>query len=593
MTIEAKPQYAKENIPGDNVCEKERIARIQKKYQTGDSYISIERAKYYTESWMSTEGKGISNILRVALAMKNVYENMTHYLDPDDRIAGYWCEFFLGSPIPIEKGEYNRVLEAELTKRTMLALRSRSLAKGLVYMIRKGKLKEFLHNKKVAGGAPPLNMGLQTMSERTINPYQIRNEDRQILLNELLPYWNGKAVVDRLEREMLNSGLYSKDMHDFIYALPGNTSRQVLMLSTCATASCIQGHVIPDFDKVLRMGLLAMKAEVAEKRNNEKCLNDTEKEFLDSLLVVFDGITIYAKRLAEKIEKTLSVEADVERQKILKKMLLTCKKVPLEPAKTFEEAIQSLWTMKTAIELAHPINLHCFGRLDQALYPYYKKDIEENRITREEALKLLEELLLKDMSQNIRPESNILSHFYHRFLGSTPVTIGGLRPDGEDGTNEVSYLFLEAAHNSKAVTNVSLRVSTKTPDDFLLKLAEHMHEGTSSYSLFNDEINIKAMKRRGFSEDDARDYAVMGCVELTCPGKTGSMSANALLLSRLLDITLRNGASKMLAGTIQDDGLKTGDPDSFKTFDELLDALQAQGKYFIKNLVPCNVYKFG
>ena len=101
--------------------------------------------------------------------------------------------------------------------------------------------------------------------------------------------------------------------------------------------------------------------------------------------------------------------------------------------------------MKTAVELAHPVNLHCFGRMDQILASYYENDIAEGRITRDDAVELLSELLLKIMSQNIRPESNILSNFYHRYLGSSPVTIGGLRPDGTDGTNELTYIFLDAA----------------------------------------------------------------------------------------------------------------------------------------------------
>ena len=194
-------------------------------------------------------------------------------------------------------------------------------------------------------------------------------------------------------------------------------------------------------------------------------------------------------------------------------------------------------------------------------------------------------LLLKIMSQNIRPESNLLGNFYHRYLGSAPVTIGGLTPDGEDGTNEITSLFIEAAHNSKAVTNISVRVHEGTPDTLLLEVADALHRGTSSFSLFNDEVNIDAMMRRGFSLADARNYAVAGCVETTCPGKTGSLSVSALLLTKLLDITLRNGDSAIMAGTIRGEGLRTGDPDHFRTFQELLDAFQKQGAYFIRKLV--------
>ncbi|MFO8055728.1 MAG: pyruvate formate lyase family protein [bacterium] len=563
----------------------ERIVRLRSRYQAGPAYISVERARYYTASWKKTEGMALP--LRVATAMKNVYENMTHYVDPDDRIAGYWCEYFLGIPIPIEKGEYNTVLEAEIDKKQMLKFRGKAMAQGMGYMIKKRALRDFMRNQKITrkSGATPLNMNLKTMSERTINPYQVKETDKRELLSELLPYWKGKCLADKLQDELLKSGLYSKDMHDFVMGIPGNTSRQVMMLSTAATVATIQGHVILDYGPVLEKGLEAMQREVQEKLESATDLDDDSLTFLQSLDISLEGVMIFARRLAERIETEMEKTADPDQRERLEAMLATCRKVPLKPADTFMEAVQSMWTIKTAVELAHPVNLHCFGRLDQDLYPYYRADLEAGRITPADAREVLEELLLKIMSQNIRPESNILANFYHRYLGSSPVTLGGVDRDGNDAVNDLTYLFLEAAHASKAITNVSVRVHPNSPDQLLKKLADMLYQGTSSYSLFNDEMNIEAMKRRGFAEPDARDYAVMGCVELTCPGRTGSMSANALLLSKLLDITLRNGDSRTLAGTLKGEGIRTGDPDGFESFEELKSALVEQGRYFIKKLV--------
>jgi len=562
----------------------ERIIRLRRRYQEGPAYISIERAKYYTESWKQTEGEPLP--LRVAKAMKNVYEKMDLYLDPDDRIAGYWTEYFLGIPIDIERGVFNKVLEYELDESSMLLFRLRSLLKSFFYLLRKGALGEFIRNQKIvrAQGPAPLNVGIQTMPKRKINPFQIKPEDKKLLKRKLLPYWKGKTVVDRLEQELAKSGIYSKDMHDFVFAISANTSRQVLMISTSATIASYQGHVILDYEKVLKKGLLGMRREVQEKLEDDK-LSEDERIFLESIDIALEGVSIFARRLAQRIKKEIEITDDRERKSQLEQMFAICNKVPLEPAESFREAVQSIWTVKTAVELAHPVNLHCFGRLDQILYPYYKKDFEEGKITREEARELLEELLLKIMSQNIRPESNILANFYHRFLGSSPVTLGGLTPDGEDGTNELTYLFIEAGTRSRAITNLSVRIHPHSPDELLFKIADALYQGASSFSLFNDVVNIEAMKRRGFSERDARDYAVMGCVELTCPGKTGSMSANALLLCRLLDMTLRNGDSKTIAILIKDEGLKTGEPDRFLSFDELLQAFYQQAKYVIEKLV--------
>jgi len=561
----------------------ERIARMRRKYQTGPAYISVERARYFTESWKKTEGK--PQAMRVALAMKNVYENMTHYLDPDDHIAGYWCEHFLGIPVDIERGVFNSVLEAELEKKSMIKFRLGTVIKGIKYMIKKGMLREFIKTQKMAkkSGSPPLNMGFTTMSERQINPYQIDDKDKKELLSGLLPYWKGKTVVDKVEKKLMDSGLLSKEMYDFVLAIPGNTSRQVMMLSTCTTIASYHAHIIMDYGPILGKGLVKMAEEVKAESEKED-LTDQERDFLQSLNVSIEGVIVYAKRLAEKIEHELGRTDDPKEKERLERLYRICSRVPLHPAETFEEAVQSMWTVKTAVETAHPVYLHCFGRLDQELWPYYRRDLEEGRIGREEAVELLSELLLKIMSQNIRPESNILSNFYHRYLGSSPVTLGGVDRDGNDATNELTYIFLEAAHISKAITNVSVRVHKDSPDELMKTVAAYLKEGTSSFSLFNDEINIEAMLKRGFEEEDARDYGVMGCVETTVPGMTGPMSANALQMSQLLDITLRNGDSRLMAGTLKGDGLKTGDPDGFESFDEFLDALYKQGEYFMDNL---------
>ncbi len=365
-------------VPGGSAPTREtgdRIARLQSRYQTDRAMISVQRARYYTESWTATEGSGLSQSVRVALAMKNVYEKMDHYLDPDDRIAGYWTEQFLGIPIDIERGVFNEVFRSELTKKSMLLFRGRSMAKGLTYMLRKGMLGEFLKNQKTAraGGTPPLNMEMKTMSQREINPFHIADHDRRELLTKLLPRWKGKTLVDRQEKVLAESGLYSQDMHDFVVAIPGNTSRQVMMLSTCATIATIQGHVILEYDRVLEKGLLAMREEIREAMQQGDGEGE-EADFLRSLEIALEGVMIYSTRLAEKIQEEIARGPDPRRRATLEEMLARCRQVPLLPARSFEEAVQCLWTVKTAVELAHPVNLHCFGRLYQSVHDGFCHD---------------------------------------------------------------------------------------------------------------------------------------------------------------------------------------------------------------------------
>ncbi len=576
-------------MSNENENNGDRIARLRMRYRTDVPVISAERAKFYTEKWKETEGTGLSPAVRVALSMKHVYENMTVYLDPDDRIAGYWTEHFLGMPIDIERGVFNTVLETELRRGTIIAFRIKSFAGTLSYLLKKRGLREFVQNIRAtkAAGPQPMNLSLDTMAEREINPFSIDPADKTLFLKNLLPWWKGRTLVDRLQNEIMNSGLLGRDMRDFNLALPANTSRQTMMISTCSTISTYQGHVILDYESVVKKGLEGLEAE-ARARLDSGSLSQSERDAVESMIIALEGVGIFARRLAERIEKELESASDPLRKIELGRLLATCRNAPLHPAANFREAVQGAWTVKTAVELAHPVNLHCFGRLDRMLLPYYKKDVDAGVITREEACELLEELLLKVMSQNIRPESNILSGFYHRYLGSTPVTIGGVAEDGSDASNELTHLFLEAAKRSRAVTNVSLRVHAGTPDDVLLHAAEVLYDGCSNLSFFNDDVNVEAMQRRGFAPPDARNYAVMGCVEMLCPGKTGGMSANALLLCRLLDIVLRNGDSQTLIAKVDGVGLKTGNPDSFKSFEEFEDAFVQQAKYQIKIIVEAS-----
>ena len=564
----------------------ERIDRLRDRYQSGRATLSVQRARLYTESWRKTEGEGLSATMRVATAMHHVYAHMDHCVDPDDRIAGHWTEGFFGMPIDIERGVFNSVLRTELRTRDMVAARTKALMSAGRYLARKRGLKSFVSEQRQAraAGAAPLDMGLKTLAARRINPFDISGHDRRELLTELLPYWDSRSLVDRLQVELERAGIVTQGTLDFAMAVSGNTSRQVLMLSTASTLSTIQGHVILDYATVLRLGLVGLREQVRQ-RLADPGLSAEQRDTLQALDLSLDGVGLFSQRLAGRIREQAGAEPDAARRLVLDGMLDNCLHVPLHPARTFAQAVQSIWIVKTAVELAHPVNLHCFGRLDQDLYPYYKSDLDAGRIDPVAAQALIEELLLKIMSQNIRPESNLLGNFYHRFFGSSPVTLAGLRRDGSDATNELTYLFVRAAHRCRAVTNIAVRVNEKTPEDLLLLIAECMHDGTSSFSLFNDDTHVEAMRRRGFAEEDARDYAIMGCVEATCPGKTGSMSANALLLSRLLDITLRNGDARMPMGLMAGEGMATGDPDRFETFDQLLEAYLRQGRAAIERIV--------
>jgi len=295
---------------------RDRIAELRKRYQEDVPRISIERARFYTEKWRETEGDRASPAVRVALAMKHVYENMTHYVNPGDRIAGYWTEHFLGIPIDIERGVFNKVLRSELDKGSMIFFRAGAFKDMMVYTVKKGQSFDFFRSMKVsrASGEPPLNLGLDTMTERRINRFAIDPKDKRTLKRELLPYWEGRNVVDMLEKEIMKSGILNRDMQDFAVAMPANTSRQTLMLSTCATIATIQGHVLVDHERVLKKGLVSILEDVRREREEEDALTPEEKDFLLATDIALEGIITFAARLADKIREHLSKETDPGRK---------------------------------------------------------------------------------------------------------------------------------------------------------------------------------------------------------------------------------------------------------------------------------------
>lgn len=563
----------------------DRIARLRRRYLDDVAVVSIQRARYYTESWKETEASGIPPVERVALAMKRVYQKMDFFLDPDDRIAGAWTEHFLGVPLDVERGLFNDVLRVELKKRTMITHILRDNLRFIVYMIGKYgamSLVRSLRETKAAGAAMP-SIGTTTMERRHVNPCTVTRGDRG-RLSRILSYWKGKTIADELQKRLLSEKVFTGDMEGFAASLPSTTSRKDVVISLGAAMGVWQGHLILDHETPLKKGLLAMRREV-EQAIERGGHTGEDLAFLRSQETALSGVIVFSERLAGYVRRAFECETDPARKAILKTMAETTALVPLMPAASFREAVQSYWTVKTAVELALPFNVHAPGRLDQYFYPYYERDIRKGTMTRIEAREILEELLLKVMTHNMRPDSNYQGSFGQRYEGSEPVTLGGVTPDGKDAVNELTYLILEAAGRSKTALNIVVRVNEVSPARLLSAVADLHYNGTSSVSLMNDGVSIAAMKKRGFSERDANDYAITGCVDMCAPGKTGGIGFSALLMARTLDMTLRNGDAKTLVGPVKGVGLVTGDPDTFASFDEFFDAYVEQARGMIGLIV--------
>lgn len=567
----------------NHVNTSKRIADLRRRYLKNISILSVERARYFTEKWQETENKAISVQERVALCMKNVFQHMSHYVDPDERIAGNWTEFFLGIPIDIERGLFNDIFAIELKKSTLFFSQVKSILKFLIYFIKSQGLVKFIHNiqKSLKAGAAAPGLGMKTMDKRKVNPFQINAKDKKILLNKILPYWKDRSVCTTIMKTLNEENVFAGNIKFFLDSMPTSSSSGIVLLSPAAAIGIWQGHIVLDTRTVLDKGILAMKEEV-KKELSIKCLPEKEREFLCSLDIVYEGILIYTKRLCNAIEEKIENEYDYNKKNNFKRILKALRNVPAYPAGTFYEAIQSYWIIKTVVELSIPFNAHGLGRLDQIFYPYYRHDIDHNIISREDAKELFEELLIKSMGHNIRPYSNYLSDFIHRFDGSEGITLGGVTRDGKDATNELTYVILEAAYSSKTVINIVVRIHKESPEKLYMLISQLYYNKISNISVMNDEICMKALMNYGYTGEDARDYAAISCADICTAGKSGAQGVSSILLCNLLDTTLRNGNISTLIGNISHVGLKTGKPESFHTFQHLLAAFKRQAKYALK-----------
>lgn len=570
----------------------ERIARLRRRYQEEVPRISIQRARLYTESWRATEGRGLPPAVRVAEAMRHVYEHTDQHIDPDDRLVGGWSEHFLGWPIDIERGLFNGVFRVELTRPAMLWHQTRSYARFAWFLLRHRTPREIVRIARAGRslGPSPINVGLKTLSEREVNPYRIDPAERRELQRNILPYWRGRTAADRVQAALEGSeGLFRGDMQAFQAAVPAVPSQQGTIVSLAAVIATYQGHIVQDFDQVLRRGLAAMLGDVraeaakaADHPHRDHEVGERERAFLRSQELALEGMIAWAERLADAVDRARDRAGDPQHRAELERTLAIVRKVPVRPATTFREAIQALWAVRTALEIAHPTNVHSLGRLDQTLWPFYERDLREGRLTREEARELVEELLLKVMTQNMRPESNILGNFYLRYEGSTPVTLSGQLADGRDATNDLTYVVLEAAGRSRSITSVVVRVHGGTPEALLDRVSEILHSGSSNLSLMSDDVFVPALERYGFEADDARNYAITGCTDAVVPGKTGGAGFAGLLLARVLDMALRDGDAMTLAGLVRGVGPRTGEPEELATFDDLLEAFHRQAAEAIR-----------
>ncbi len=399
---------------------------------------------------------------------------------------------------------------------------------------------------------------------RSKDPYYISPEDKETIL-ETLKYWEGKSMEDLSETAM-PAKIQELEKDDIICV---------------GLENGVSGETTCDHEKILTIGLKGYMEEC--QRNIDSILPQTMEEqakvdFWKACIIQCQGLITYARRMAEEAERKASQCTDEKRRQELLTIAENCRVVPENPPQTFQQALQAVWFVHVYFHIEVCTTACGFGRFDQYMWPFYEKDvINEKNITREEALEMLECLYLKTCEVY-----EVRDSWYATAFAGYPMwqilVVGGQTPDGRDAANDLSYLCLEAADELQVKQPVmALRVWEKTPEDLIRLGCRMIQEGQANPGFFNDDIAIKISlgKGRGSTMEEARDWTIVGCIQPAPGGGSadGSPDAGYVNMGKMIEFVLHNGVDP---ATGKQMGLETGDPREFKNIEEFKDALKKQ-----------------
>lgn len=406
---------------------------------------------------------------------------------------------------------------------------------------------------------------ISILPTRPNDPLDVTPEDKDIIL-EHLKWWKGKSLEEQAE------AFLPEDVQ---------IARKCGII-TVGSRTLATGHTTPDYKLLFSKGLSGFKKDCQEKIDALYGGTPEKQEKIDfwsACIIVCDAVMRFANRYADLADKLADEEKNAERKKELKKIASNCRHVPENPPTDFTEALQFVWFIQLLFHIESNSSANCFGRFDQYMIPYYKKGIEDGSLTDDMVLELLESFYIKTTEIiMLRPTD------YSKDFAGYPMwqilMLGGVDKNGNDSTNELTYLCLDAAAALQiAQPALALRIHDGTPEPLYRKAVQMIQKGMANPAFFNDKCAIQTVLNKGGTIEEARDWVIIGCIEphQGGGGTDASPSAGYLNFPKCLELVLHNGMDPI---TKQQIGPKTGDPCSFKTKDELMDAVMAQMNYF-------------
>jgi len=494
----------------------ERVARLRQKSLDTKPWISTERAELVTEFYKHS--RGLSSPVRRALAFKYLMENKTICINEGELIVGE------RGPAPKATPTY-----PELCCHSIQDL-------------------DILNGRKNVS-------------------FAVSDQVRELYKEKIILFWQGQSMRDMIFQEMSEEWKAAYDAGIFTEFMEQRAP----------------GHTVLD-DKIYRKGFLDFKVDIEKSLQSLDYFNDPEAhskhEELKAMSICVDAIIRFAERHAEKAREMAHNETDPQRKKELEKIADVCSHVLKYAPRDFWEALQAYWFVHLGVITEfNTWDSFCPGHLDQHLYPFYRKGLEDGTLTSEEAKELLQCFWVKFSNHPAPPKVGVTAAESGTYNDFANINLGGLRPDGSDGVNEVTYLILDVIDEMRLPQPSSnIQLSKKNSDRFLKRAGEIIRKGWGQPSIFNADLVVEELLRQGKSVEDARTGGISGCVETGSFGKEAYILTGYFNLPKVLEITLNNGVDPRTGKKI---GLETGDPTRFKSFEELFDAFKKQLKHFV------------
>ncbi len=503
----------------------QRAARIKRRLLDNERQVDVERARFTTESYRATEGEPMP--IRRAKMLLHLARSLSIDIHADEIIVG------------------NRSL---LPRMGVIA---------------------------PEGAVDWIDKELDILPSRPQDTFDITAEQIRELREEIFPYWRSLALEETVAQRVPGDVRHVVDAKAF----------------SLNQTDHAQGHILPDVEGWLHLGLGGLRDRVVAARTGSLA-TPQQQIFDEAALIALDAASLFIQRYADLADRQAEDCDDAGRRQELRSIAGRCRRLSTEPAQDFWDALQAVWFLFTLLQIESNASSFSPGRFDQYMLPYLQRDLDSGALTLEQAQDLLELLWLK-FNEVVLLRSSSSARYFAGFPIGFNIAIGGLLPDAgdgpRDGTNLLSYMCLRAqADLGMTQPNLSIRIHEGSPDEFLRASAFVIGKGSGMPQVFNDEVIIPGQINRGISVEDAQNYAVVGCVELSTPGKAlGWSDASMFNLTRILELTLFGGKDPQSGNQI---GPETPTLAELTSFDELEAAYDRQLAHFVPLMVKgCNV----